>query len=160
MLNRGPTQAYQTSDLYKLWGNRFVLFSSPNLVGSCSSRERQQIGLLQEAGSAWSHQDPAKRLAPAWIRCPGWGKAASHREQRIMTALSFLSTGALPLNSQYHYNHYKAKNKINSKPVVRCEIVPRVFDSSAMLPRPLAHPEPGLRRVTLLFTTFCCHEMC
>lgn len=46
MLNRGPTQAYQTSDLYKLWGNRFVLFSSPNLVGSCSSRERQQIGLL------------------------------------------------------------------------------------------------------------------
>ena len=161
MLNRRPAQADQTSDLHKTRGNRVVLFSSPNLVGSCYSSERQQIALLQEAGIPWSHQDSAKSLAPAWVRCPGWGKAGSRREQRIITALIFLSAGALPLNSRYHYNNYKAKNKINSKLLAQCGIVPCVFDSSIMLLLcHLAHPEPGLRCVTLIFTIFCCHEMC
>lgn len=137
-----------------------MLFSSPALVGGCYNGERPQITLFEEAGVGRSPQDSAKHLAPGWIGCPGWGRTESPREQRIISALIFLSTGALPLDSQDRYNNYKAKNKIHSKLVLLCGLVPCVFDSPSMLLGHLAHPDPGLWRVTLTVTVFCCHEMC
>lgn len=114
-LNRRPTQAYQTSDLHKLWGNRFVLFSSPNLVGSCYGSERQQIALLQEAGITWSHQDSAKSLAQHESDAlTGGSLGVAESRGSLLHLFSSQLEHSLPLNSRYYYNNYKATNKINS----------------------------------------------
>lgn len=115
MLNRRHTQAYQTFDLHKLRGKRFVLFSRPNLVGSCYSSERQQIALLQEAGITWSHQDSAKSLAQHESDALAGGSLGVAESRGLLLHLfSSQREHALPLNSRYYYNDYKAKNKINS----------------------------------------------